>query len=277
MRWNPVDYAKHSDAQLKWAEQLKASLVLLGSESILDVGCGDGKITANLATSVPNGRVVGIDSSAEMVDYAKQTYPESQYTSLSFQCQDARSLPFSSEFDLVFSNAVLHWVNDHPAFLQGAYQALKPGGKLILSCGGAGNAAGILLAFQAVTHRPTWSAFFSAFQNPYFFFGPEDYQPWLSAFDVQTLALVPKDMIHQGQKGFEAWIRTTWMPFTEKVPVTQREEFISEVVQEYLTHHPIDDQGLTHVKMVRLELHATKAPSSHSRRNRQAYREDSDH
>jgi hypothetical protein len=108
--WNPEDYAQHSDAQLKWARELRSRLNLRGDESLLDVGCGDGKITADFAKTIANGRVIGVDSSPEMVNYASQTYPTSQYPNLQFLCMDARSLVLAETFDVVFSNATLHWV-----------------------------------------------------------------------------------------------------------------------------------------------------------------------
>ncbi len=89
--WNPEDYAKNSDAQLKWARELREKLDLQGNESVLDVGCGDGKITADFAVALPKGRVVGVDSSAQMIDYATRTYADTQYPNLSFACNDARS------------------------------------------------------------------------------------------------------------------------------------------------------------------------------------------
>jgi trans-aconitate 2-methyltransferase len=88
--WNPEDYAKNSDAQLQWARSLTQNLNLASYQSILDVGCGDGKITADFAATVPQSRVVGIDSSLEMIAYAQEKYPVSQYPNLTFTCIDAR-------------------------------------------------------------------------------------------------------------------------------------------------------------------------------------------
>lgn len=93
MQWNPHDYAKNSAAQLKWARELRSRLILHGSESVLDVGCGDGKITADFAQALPQGQVVGIDSSPDMIGYAQETY---SMPNLSFACIDARALNFSS-------------------------------------------------------------------------------------------------------------------------------------------------------------------------------------
>ena len=160
--WNPEDYAKNSDAQLRWAQQLRSNLDLSQYKSILDVGCGDGKITADFAATSPQSKVTGIDSSPEMVAYAVEKYPQHKYPNLTFECVDARSLKFDREFDLVFSNATLHWVDNHRAFLQGANAALKAGGRLIVSCGGEGNAAQILATFAELTAWRTLESLLSA-------------------------------------------------------------------------------------------------------------------
>jgi trans-aconitate methyltransferase len=256
--WNPEDYAKNSDAQLKWARELRYRLPLTGTESVLDVGCGDGKITADFATALSLGKVVGVDSSPEMIAYAQKTYPTSQYPNLYFACIDARSLNFEEEFDLVFSNAALHWVNDHPAFLRGASRALKNNGRLIISCGGKGNAAGVLQIFSNLINQVPWAGYFASFSNPYFFYGTEEYESWLQdiGFKINRIELVSKDMTHAGKEGLSGWIRTTWMPFTQRVPETEREDFIASFVDAYLQKNPLDSDGLVHVQMVRLEIDA---------------------
>ena len=258
--WNPEDYAKNSDAQLKWARSLLKNIDLKQYNSILDVGCGDGKITADFAASLPESRIVGIDSSPEMINYAAKKYPQSVYSNLTFKCIDARAISFQQEFELIFSNATLHWVDNHQAFLQGANNALN-NGRLIVSCGGKGNAAQILATFAELTAMDRWRAYFTNFYNPYFFYGLEDYQTWLqqAGFEIKRLELVPKDMTHQGKAGLAGWIRTTWMPFTKYVPESQREEFIAQFVELYLANNLLDDRGLTHVEMVRLEVDAYKA------------------
>ena len=258
--WNPEDYAKNSDAQLKWARSLLKNINLQKYESILDVGCGDGKITADLAATLPQSWVVGVDSSPEMIAYAGEKYSQSRYPNLTFDCVDARSLNFNREFDLIFSNATLHWVDDHQAFLQGANLALKNKGRLIISCGGEGNAAQILATFAELTASDNWKDYFNDFYNPYFFYGIKDYRSWLkqAGFNVKRLELVPKDMTHQGKEEFAGWIRTTWMPFTKYVPKEKRSRFIAQFVDLYLANNPLDEQGLTHVSMVRLEVDAYK-------------------
>jgi trans-aconitate 2-methyltransferase len=257
MLWNPEDYAKNSDAQLQWARELRSNLNLLGNEAVLDVGCGDGKITADFAAALPQGRVMGTDSSVEMIDYAARTYLADN---LAFNVVDARKLAFEEEFDLVFSNATLHWVDDHRSVLQGISRALKPGGRLVISCGGRGNAVDVLAVLAEVTALPAWREYFGDFRNPYFFYGDDEYAQWLPVAGLQadSLKLVPKDMTHLGADGLAGWIRTTWMPFTHCVPAEDRDLFIDNFLSRYLELVPMDDRGQTHVSMVRLEVSAHK-------------------
>ena len=260
MKWNPEDYAKNSDAQLKWARELRQNLNLQGNESVLDVGCGDGKITADFATTLPACRVIGVDSSPEMIAYATRTYAVTQYPNLSFACVDARFLDFDREFDLGFSNATLHWVDNHQAFLNGAFRALQSGGRLVISCGGQGSASDVLQVFSELVSSESWKSYFDQFYNPYFFYGDRDYALWLekAGFKVERLELVPKDMTHSGKEGLAGWIRTTWMPFTQYVPESERDSFITHFVETYIERIPLDQDGLAHVRMVRLEVNALK-------------------
>ncbi len=88
-RWDSEDYALHSSAQTEWALELLGKLYLRGEEAVLDIGCGDGKVTAALAAQVPRGSVLGIDSSPEMVERARRSYPPDLYPNLRFQAGDA--------------------------------------------------------------------------------------------------------------------------------------------------------------------------------------------
>jgi trans-aconitate 2-methyltransferase len=255
--WNPADYAANSAVQLAWARELLARLPLRGDEHILDVGCGDGKITAEIARAVPCGSATGMDASAPMVAYAREQFP-----GLEFHVMDARYINFPRPFDVVFSNAALHWVDDHPAFLRGAAGALRPGGRLLISCGGRGNAQAVVLALHTVLRRKRWRDWFRGMPTPYFFYGPEDYRLWLdrAGFQTQSVELTPKDAPYAGPKGLAAWLRTAWLPYTQRVPAAERDEFIAAVTDRYVATHPPDATGRLHVRMVRLEIAAVKHP-----------------
>lgn len=259
-RWNAADYAANSLVQQTWARELIARLHLRDDERILNVGCGDGKVTAEIARALPNGSATGMDASAEMIAFAKKTFPPSQISNLKFQVCDARKIKSARQFDLVFSNAALHWFEDHPAFLHGAASVLKPGGRLIVSCGGRGNAQEVFVAARPEMRLRPWRDFFRQMPKPYFFYSPEDYEKWLPklGFKIHSLKLTPKDATYAGAEGFAAWMRTTWLPYVQRLPENVREEFIAAVTQRYVAKHPPDADGKVHVRMVRLEIDAVK-------------------
>ena len=258
--WDALDYAKSSNVQQQWARELIGKLQLKGDESLLDIGCGDGKVTAEIAACLPSGSVLGVDSSTEMIALAQSQYPADAFPNLHFQQQDARNLPFRDEFTVVFSNATLHWVLDHAPVLRGISASLKRGGRALLQMGGRGNAADVVAVIDKLIQALEWRDYFKGFSFPYGFHGPEEYREWLREAGLQArrVELIPKDMIHQGRDGLAGWIRTTWLPYTQRVPEQKREAFVAQLVDKYLERCPVDEQGLVHVRMVRLEVEGLK-------------------
>ncbi len=259
-RWNAADYAANSVVQQAWARELIAQLHLRGDEHVLDVGCGDGKVSAEIAQAVPRGFVIGVDASPQMIKFARATFPQAQAPNVEFRVMDARKIRFRRKFDLVFSSAALHWVDDHQAFLSGAASCVRSGGRLVVSCGGKGNAQDVFVALRPEMRLKRWREFFRKMERPYFFHSPDSYERWLPQFGFksQGVQLSPKDAIYDGRKGFAAWLRTTWLPYVQRVPENLREEFIAAVTDRYLAKHPPDVDGRVHVRMVRLEIYAEK-------------------
>ena len=260
-RWNAAAYAANSVVQQTWARELIARLKLRGHELVLDVGCGDGKVTAEIARALSGGAVVGVDASSEMIAFAQRTFPAKKNPNLRFLVMDARKIKFTRQFDLLFSNAAWHWVDDHQAILRGASSVLKPGGRLVVSCGGKGNAHDVFIALRPELRLKRWRQFFRRMPKPYFFYSPADYEKWLprSGFKASDVRLVPKDATYAGREGFAAWLRTTWLPYIQRVPESAHEEFIAAVADRYLAKHPPDPEGKVQVRMVRLEIEAVKS------------------
>lgn len=259
-RWDAEDYKKSSREQQKWARELIAKLNLRGSERVLDLGCGDGKVTAEIALNLKRGGVHGIDSSPEMIDLAKKTFSKEKYPNLSFELCDARELNFNEEFDVVFSNAALHWILDQKKVLNGIKRSLKPGGRCVIQMGGKGNAQDIIKILDSMLVAEPWKQYFQNFKFPYFFAADKEYTGLLheSGLDPVRVELIPKDMKHSGKEGLKSWLRTTWLPYTSRIPENLQKYFIDDLTSFYLEEHPPDGDGTVHVSMIRLEVEAEK-------------------
>lgn len=259
-KWNAKDYENHSESQQIWARELISKLSLKGTEKILDIGCGDGKVTAEIARLVKNGHVVGIDNSSQMIKLAKKRYPNSSCPNLIFEEMDASNLLFTESFDVIFSNAALHWIKNHKPLLQGIFNSLKTQGKIFLQMGGKGNAKDILAVLENIISSPEWAPYFSGFGFPYGFYGVEEYRSMVleTGFKIVRIELIPKDMIHTKKSDMEGWIRTTWLPYTERIPRDKRDMFINQIASQYIATKSSDTDGKIHVSMVRLEVEAIK-------------------
>ncbi len=254
-KWNAKDYANNSSAQEQWADELIGKLGLAGHESGLDIGCGDGRITAKLADILVNGSMVGIDLSRSMIELAMSNHASEN---AAFYQMSATDIALDKTFDFAFSNATLHWVKDHVAVLNGLHKHLNGGGRILFQMGGHGNAEAIRQAFEEVMERPKWRGQFQKFSFPYSFYDVDYYASILprSGYKAERIELIEKTMKHDSPSDLKGWLRTTWFPYVECVDAVCQAEFIEEVLSCYLFTNPLDVQGKTSVKMVRLEVEA---------------------
>lgn len=258
--WNAADYNKSSHAQQLWAQELIAKLGLRGNERVLDIGCGDGKVTAAITASVPQGAVTGIDSSPEMIRFAREHFPHSTHPNLTFVQMDAGHIVFQEEFDVVFSNAALHWISNHRTVIAGIARSLCPEGRLLVQMGGKGNADQVFRVLNVLLGNRRWSRYFEGFSFAYGFFGTAEYRQWLAEAGLEPVRveLIPKDMAYLTREDFAGWIRTTWLPWMARLPGGEQQVFIEAFIDEYLAIYPADADGAIHVGMVRLEAEAKK-------------------
>ena len=128
--WKGENYDKNSSVQYRIGVEAIESFDLDGHEKVLDIGCGNGKITALCASKLKTGSLIAIDNSSSMIEFAQNNY--GNVTNLEFLLQDVTTMTFNEEFDFIYSIFCLHWVKDQEAAIKNIAQALKPGGKAIL-------------------------------------------------------------------------------------------------------------------------------------------------
>jgi len=211
-------------------------------ERILDIGCGEGTLTTQIAAV--GASVVGIDVSTDMVSAAKAR-------GLDVRVIDAEQLPFDGEFDAVFSNAALHWVRDHDAMLAGVRRALKPGGRFVAEFGGHGNIAAIQVAIRSVLARCGWETNIHRYYAT-----PAEYTARLAAhgFTVTQIDLIPRPTpLPTGMRG---WLETFERATLDRIPPDSRELFLAEV-EDLLRAEICDRDGNWTAHYVRLRFRAT--------------------
>lgn len=175
--WDASTYHRVSSAMESMALAVLDRLALDGDEVVLDAGCGTGRITAELAARLPRGRVVGVDASPEMVARAREHLGDRAEVVQA----DLLELDLGESFDALFSTATFHWVLDHERLFARLHDALRPGGRLVAQCGGAGNIAGVIAAADTVAALPEHRDRFAGWQRPHHFAGPEQTERRLRA------------------------------------------------------------------------------------------------
>ena len=243
--WDPALYARHARFVSDLGAPVLDLLAPRHGERILDLGCGGGALTMHL---VERGcSVVAIDSSAAQITAAKAL-------GLDARVMDAQALPFDSEFDAVFSNAVLHWITAADPMIAGVYRALKSGGRFVAECGGHRCVQRIRTALVRGLER---RGIDGESYVPWYFPTPGDYATRLerAGFRVDTIALIPRPTPLPGD--VVDWLQTFAHSFLLALPESARAEYLQEVRAE-LEPHLRDDTGRWIADYVRLRFAATK-------------------
>jgi trans-aconitate methyltransferase len=226
--WDPELYEAKHNFVWKFGAGVLELLDPKPGERILDLGCGTGQLTAKIAES--GARVVGLDSSPEMIGQARQNFP-----GLSFMLQNAAEMPFEGEFDAVFSNAALHWMTDARRVAESMAAALRQGGRLVAEFGGKGNIAHILNAIHAVVARFADGAI--APSRTYF---PSiaEYGSILEAagLELRTAFLFDRSTPLEGENGMETWIRQFKWYYFESLPRESQKQALAETVEALRPH-----------------------------------------
>jgi trans-aconitate 2-methyltransferase len=181
--WDAPEYARLSGLQQAMAEEVLSLLDLKGTERVLDVGCGNGKVTAEIAARVPQGAIVGVDSSADMIAFASSHIGATIRPNLRFEVVDARRLPFRKEFDLVVSFNALHWIpeQEQEQPLRSIRSAMKSDGMAQLRLVPAGKRKSLENVIEETRLSSHWAHYFRKFHDPYLHLTPEQYGELASA------------------------------------------------------------------------------------------------
>jgi trans-aconitate 2-methyltransferase len=223
--WDAEVYDRVADPQYEWALEVIGRLQLRGDETVLDAGCGSGRVTAKLLERLPNGRLVGIDGSASMVAKAREALGDRA----EIREGDLAELDLEEEFDLVYSNAVFHWVPDHANLFRRLFAALRPGGRIVAQCGGHGNVASLVAVIAEVGSQPHYARHFEGMSSGLNFATPEDTETRLRAagFEEVRCWLQRKDTRPAEPKPFLATV--TLGPQLERLPDELKQPFVDEV------------------------------------------------
>jgi len=171
--WDASVYHRVSTPQVTWGQQVLQRLPLSGSESVVDAGCGTGLLTAELLERLPNGHVIAVDRSANMLAEAEGRLVPRFGDRVSFLHADVQDLVLPAPVDAIFSTATFHWVLDHPRLFRALIACLKPGGLVVAQCGGGPNIERLRLRAEALLGSPPYRDQARGWRNPWEFASSE--------------------------------------------------------------------------------------------------------
>jgi trans-aconitate methyltransferase len=226
-------YRQASAHQKEWGARLIEELDLGGAEHVLDLGCGDGALTARLAGLLPRGRVLGIDASRGMIEAAR----ERAAPNLEFQVLAIEALDLRGEFDICFSNAALHWVLDHGDMMARVHRALQEGGVCRLNFAADGNCRHFYTTVRRAMAEPPYADHFAAFRWPWFMPTVGAYRELLERSDFASFDVWEEN----ADRHFpDAGAMTRWIdqpcivPFLAVLPEALKRSFRDEVVADMI-------------------------------------------
>lgn len=247
--WDASTYHRMADNQEEWGREVLARLELRGDETVLDAGCGSGRVTRLLAERLPRGRVVGVDASPSMIEAARENLADLS-DRVDLRAGNLLELDLVAELDAVFSNATFHWIPDHRLLFERLHTALRPGGVLEAQCGGEGNVAEWTRAIEATVGDERFAPYFRDMQTPWNFASVADTRSRLqrSGFEVGEVWLEERTFVPPEPREY---VRTVGLSsHLPRLPEPLRDEFIDVVLGSVL-------RPLT-LEYVRLNISARK-------------------
>jgi trans-aconitate 2-methyltransferase len=244
--WDAAKYHRISDPQLAWGRTVVARLAPVPGERILDLGCGTGRLTEDIAAT-PGIFVVGLDRSAAMLREAvsrqarDQTPALDSYSRLAFVLADGAALPFIEAFDAVFSAATFHWIPDHDRLFTAIHRALKKGGRLIAQAGGGGNLELLYGRARRLMQSPQYVRFYAAWAEPCHFENVSDTEARLkrAGFEDLEASLASAPVTFQQPEAYTEFVAAVCLRHhLDRLPLEDRAGFMSRMTDEAITDKP---------------------------------------
>ncbi len=225
--WDARTYDRVSGPQEEWSRAVIERLGLRGDETVLDAGCGSGRVTEALLERLPRGRVIAVDGSAAMVEQARERLDPSRASVIH---SDLLELDLDEEADAVFSNAVFHWLKDHRRLFAVLHRALRPGGRLEAQCGGEGNVARFFAAMEPVAAREPYRERLEGFA-PTHFAAPGKTEALLTEVGFEDVSCSPESRPTRPAEPRE-FVRAVCVgAHAERLPEPLRTPFLEEVLE----------------------------------------------
>jgi trans-aconitate 2-methyltransferase len=248
--WNAAVYDVISDPMFTWGMALLSTIELRGHERVMDAGCGSGRLTEELARRLPSGRVIALDSSAQMLQQTRQRLGDRvDYVQASLE-----NFQLSAPVDGIFSNAVLHWVPDHAAMFRTLHRALRAGGWLIAQFGGKGNLAHTYERMEQAAREERFRGYIGQFEAGPHFEGVESTRARMEAagFRVNEAKMHTEAPRFDDRERFRSFIGTVILrqPLA-RLPEPLRAEYLEAVLRR-----TFDEQGSYALDYVRLTVRA---------------------
>jgi trans-aconitate 2-methyltransferase len=225
--WDASSYQRVSVPHEEWAAALMERLPLSGSETVLDAGCGSGRVTRMLVERLPEGKVIAVDGSAAMVEKVGEVLRPTDESFVS----DLTALELDQPVDAITSSAVFHWIPDHDTLFARLRAALKPGGRIEAQCGGKGNIDEFRRISGEVVAREPYAAHLEAagFEEPWFYADAEETAGRLRAAGFEQIEtwLQPWDVVPADPREF---MRTLILkPHVDSLPAELHEQLLDDV------------------------------------------------
>ncbi len=240
--WDAQTYHRISEPQFEWGRKVLARLPLAGDETVMDAGCGTGRLTALLLERLPRGRVLAVDQSASMLATARELLSPRFPGRVEFLETDLAALDLDRACDAVFSTATFHWVPDHDRLFARLFRALRPGGRLVAQCGGGENLRRLHERARALRAAPELARYFGSWREPWYFADHEGTAARLGAAGfagVQT-SLEPAPTRFPDAAAFRTFVeRVVLHPVLARIPEAGlRERFLDALVESARQDRP---------------------------------------